>query len=147
MCSFLEEKGYSHYEISNFCKEGYEGRHNLKYWQGLPYLGLGPSAHSFLNGERFYYPRDIKGYVASPSPISDGFGGDCEEFIMLALRLKSGIVFNEYERRFGRPLSQDFIKKCRLFEKQGLAVCDHNHVALTAQGLLLSNTIISNLLE
>ena len=52
--------GLKQYEISNFAKSGYESRHNLKYWNLVSYLGIGKSAHSFWQGERFYYDRDFK---------------------------------------------------------------------------------------
>ena len=48
------------YEISNFAQPGFESRHNLKYWHDEEYLGLGPAAHSFLEGRRFYFPRDLE---------------------------------------------------------------------------------------
>lgn len=147
MCDFLENRGLEHYEISNFARKGFESRHNLKYWSLAPYLGLGPSAHSFLKGKRFYYPRDIKEYIAAPRAVEDGVGGDEEEFIMLALRLKKGVSFSEYQNRFKKPLPHSFLEKCRLFEKAGLMLCDDSRAALTNRGMLLSNSIISDLLE
>ena len=54
LCRLMSEYGYKHYEISNFCKEGFEGKHNLIYWHDEEYLGFGPSAHSFADGSRFY---------------------------------------------------------------------------------------------
>lgn len=60
---FLEENGFVHYEISNFARGSrFRSRHNLKYWHHVPYLGLGPGAHSFQNGTRWWNPRSVKGY-------------------------------------------------------------------------------------
>ena len=75
LSSFLENLGYEHYEISSFAKEGKKSRHNLKYWRCSEYLGLGPSAHSFLCGKRFFYPRDLKAFIAGNPPVADGAGG------------------------------------------------------------------------
>ena len=147
MCDFLKNKGFLHYEISNFAKECRESRHNLKYWQGAEYLGLGPSAHSFLNGKRFYYPRDLKGFIKGNCPLPDGDGGDKEEYIMLALRLSHGVSFEEYKNRFGEALPQSFFDKCLLFEKAGLMCTNDLTASLTNNGMLLSNSIITELLE
>ena len=139
MCEYLESKGFCHYEISNFCKNGMMSRHNLKYWKCEEYLGLGPSAHSFLKGKRFFYPRDLKSFIKSNSPIPDGDGGDLEEQIMLALRLKEGIKTE--------LLNDRALKKCELFSKNGLATIENGNFSLTNNGMLLSNTIISEILE
>ena len=147
MCRYLEEKGFSHYEISNFAKEGNEGKHNLKYWHCEEYLGIGPSAHSFLDGERFYYPRDSRAFLRGEPPVSDGDGGNEEEYIMLALRLKEGLCFKEYRERFGKDLN-DSIKKAALpLYNAGLLNVNDDSISLTDRGMLLSNSIITNLLE
>ena len=136
MCDYLEQKGYSHYEISNFAKPGFESRHNLKYWNCEEYLGLGPSAHSFLNNKRFFYPRDMKAFINGTSPTPDGDGGSTEEQIMLGLRLKKGVDITLLQNQ-----NLDF------FVKHGLAEIQNNKFYLTNQGMLLSNQIISQLLE
>lgn len=142
----LEQSGFCHYEISNFAKEGYEGKHNLKYWNAEEYLGIGPSAHSFLDGRRFYYPRDIEYFLNDKEPIDDGIGGDEEEYIMLRLRLKEGICFSDYFNRYKKELSGQMVEKAKLFEKQGLMEITKDSISLTREGFLLSNTIISELI-
>ncbi len=139
MCDTLKKNGFSHYEISNFSKENIQSRHNLKYWQCEEYLGIGPAAHSFLNGKRFYYPRDLKAFINGNSPIADGDGGDLAERIMLSLRLKSGI-----KTEILPPAAMD---KCRLFEKHGLGIFENDSFFLTNRGMLLSNSIITDILE
>ena len=139
MCEYLENNGFCHYEISNFCKDNKASRHNLKYWKCEEYLGLGPSAHSFLKGKRFFYPRDLKAFIKGNSPTPDGDGGDKTERIMLALRLKDGIKTD--------ILSPNAVKKCELFAKNGLAVLENGIFSLTNNGMLLSNTIICEILE
>lgn len=147
MCDYLEEKGYSHYEISNFCRDGYESRHNLKYWRGIDYLGIGPSAHSSVNGERFYYERDLKGFIGGNSPVADGQSGGIEEYVMLRLRLKDGIDINETENLFNIKFSPEFFFKCESFEKNGLINKNENKISLTNKGMLVSNSIITEILE
>ena len=139
MCQHLGKAGFCHYEISNFAKNSFESRHNLKYWNCEEYLGIGPSAHSFLNGKRFFYPRDLKQFIKGNTPIPDGDGGDLSEQIMLALRLKKGIKTDF--------LPAKAIEKCELFAKNGLGVLKDDIFSLTDQGMLLSNTIISEILE
>lgn len=139
MCDTFKKSGFSHYEISNFCKEGKESRHNLKYWKCEEYLGLGPGAHSFFEGQRFYYPRDLKAFIKGNTPTDDGFGGDLSEEIMLSLRLKEGIKTE--------MLPESAVKKCELFYKNGLGVLKDGHFRLTDQGMLLSNSIITEILE
>ncbi len=147
MSEFLEKNGYSHYEISNFAKKGFESRHNLKYWLLEDYLGIGPSAHSFLEGKRFYYPRDIKAFIGGNAPVSDGNGGDIEEYIMLRLRLKEGFKPSEAEKRYNIKIPKGFYDKCKSFEKVGLMEIKDDRYFLTNNGFLLSNSIISELLE
>ena len=147
MCRYLEEKGFSHYEISNFAKPDFEGRHNLKYWNCEEYLGIGPSAHSFLSDERFYYPRDSRAFLRGEPPISDGTGGDREEYIMLRLRLKEGLVFKKYRERFNEDLPEGVKKAALPLKGAGLLNITPDGIALTDRGMLLSNSIITNLLE
>ena len=142
----LEKNGFVHYEISNFAKPGFEGKHNLKYWNAEEYIGIGPSAHSFFDGKRFFYPRDLKYFSLGKEPVDDGIGGDEEEYIMLRLRLKDGIVFEEYSNRYGKAFSMEILEKAKLFERQGLMKVTDESISLTRKGFLLSNTIISELI-
>lgn len=146
MCERLEKSGYTHYEISNFCMPGKESRHNLKYWRCGEYLGIGPSAHSFINGKRFYYPRDMKAFIKGTKPVYDGNGGDAEEYIMLRLRLAEGLDLRELESRFG--INTDKIKKAILpLEKAGFLKTGDSTIRLTDKGMTVSNSIITEILE
>ena len=138
MCKHLENAGYGHYEISNFAKIGKESRHNLKYWQLEDYLGLGPSAHSFLEGKRFYYNRNLNEFIKGASPLPDGEGGSEEERVMLALRLSKGLKIS---------LTPTLANKCDLLSKCGLLNMKDGFISLTDKGMLLSNSIITEILE
>ncbi|MBR4073516.1 MAG: radical SAM family heme chaperone HemW [Clostridia bacterium] len=146
-CKYLEEKGYSHYEISNFSKQGFEGRHNLKYWQCEEYLGIGPAAHSFIDGKRFFYPANLKGFINNPHTEADGEGGGCEEYFMLNLRLKKGINLIEFSCKFGITIHSDLYDYLHLLQKEGLIKLKQDTLSLTDEGMLVSNTVITEILE
>ncbi len=136
---------YEQYEISNFAKNGFEGRHNMNYWKCGEYIGIGPSAHSFFNGKRFYFDRSLESF-AENKIIPDGSGGDKTEFIMLALRLSDGLIFEEFEKRFSEKVPERLIKKLNLFAGSGYILIDKEHARLTPRGFLVSNSIISELI-
>ena len=146
MCEKLEENGIMQYEISNFAKQGFESRHNLKYWHCDEYLGLGPSAHSFLNGKRFYYDRDFESFMNGNSPIQDGFGGDFTEYAMLNLRLVEGLNENKVFEHFGHSIPKEIYEKSQVFIDNGYMIADENSLKLTRKGFLLSNSILSEIL-
>ena len=147
MCDYLEKNGYNHYEISNFCKENLHSQHNIKYWKGDEYLGIGPAAHSFVDDKRFYYPRDLKSFINGNEPIYDGEGGGKEEYIMLRLRLKDGISISEYKSLFEEDLPNNFLSQCKMLEKAEYINITDDKISLTNSGMLISNSIISTLLE
>ena len=141
----LKQNGFSHYEISNFCKNNLYSRHNMRYWQLKDYLGLGPSAHSLINGKRFYYPRTIEDFISN-NIIEDGEGGTADEYIMLMLRTRQGINLAEYKKLFGQTPSSRFCGKVKLYEQHGYIKTDDNSIKLTEKGFLMSNTIIADLI-
>ncbi|MFR1475084.1 MAG: hypothetical protein ACLSB9_04735 [Hydrogeniiclostridium mannosilyticum] len=145
-CEELERRGYRQYEISNFAHPGFESRHNLKYWRCEEYLGLGPSAHSFLNGRRFYFPRSLKGFLSGGMPVDDGPGGDAEEYVLLALRLAEGLQAAAFRARYGGPLPAGLVRKAAVLARAGFCTVDETGVRLTRKGFLLSNEVIAGLL-
>ncbi len=147
VCKTLKKAGYSHYEISNFAKENRFSRHNVNYWRCGEYLGLGPAAHSFLDGKRFFYPADIMKFITCPETVFDSEGGDINEFIMLNLRLKEGLSLGELKNEYNVVPSAAFMNKIKLFEKNGLCTLKNNTVSLTDEGMLVSNEIIAQLEE
>ena len=146
MCETLENGGRMQYEISNFAKSGFESRHNLKYWHCEEYLGLGPAAHSFLNGKRFYFPRDFEAFLKGSAPVPDGNGGDFTEYAMLALRLTEGLRESKVQARFGHKIPDKMREKAQIFVQGGYMTADEDRIALTRNGFLLSNTILAEIL-
>ena len=146
MCETLHSNGIMQYEISNFSKNGFESRHNLKYWHCEEYLGLGPSAHSFLNGKRFYFDRDFKAFMNGNSPIDDGVGGDFTEYAMLNLRLVEGLNEDKVFERFGHNIPKEIYEKSQIFIDNGYMLKNENGLALTRNGFLMSNSILAEIL-
>lgn len=147
LCKVLRDNGFSHYEISNFAKEGYQSRHNNKYWLLEEYLGIGPSAHSYIENKRFYYERDFNSFLNGNDPVFDCVGADEEEFVMLSLRLSKGLSLKEFEKRFSKKFPQKAILKAKEFEKHKLLTIQNQTISLTDEGFLLSNSIISDFLS
>lgn len=141
----LDSLGYKQYEISNFAKQGYESRHNTNYWRCGEYIGIGPSAHSFFEGKRFFYSRSMDDFNNNKLSF-EGTGGDEEEFIMLSLRLKSGLNYYEFEEKFGYTLPSYIIKKAKEYEKYGYTNVTDKSISFTPKGFLVSNSIISELI-
>ena len=136
----LNVAGFKQYEISNFAKAGFESRHNLKYWRGEEYIGIGAAAHGFLNGERYFYPPDTLGFIENPTKISDGKGGGEEEKFMLGLRLAEGVNLDDF------PNIQ-VLKKAEAFARHGLCSLSGSRLQLTPKGFLVSNEILAEFLK
>lgn len=145
-CRELEKAGFKQYEISNFALPGFESRHNLIYWHCDEYLGIGPAAHSFLDGKRFYFERNLDSFIAGAAPVDDGNGGGFEEYAMLALRLTEGLCDKNVFERFGFHLDPEIYRKAEKYVQNGMAVSDGKSIHLTPEGFLLSNTIIADLI-
>ncbi|MFT3950697.1 MAG: radical SAM family heme chaperone HemW [Oscillospiraceae bacterium] len=147
LADFLEAAGYRHYEISNFALPGFESRHNLKYWRGADYLGIGPSAHSFLNGRRFYVPSSADAFLRAPVQQEETEEAQVvahEEYILLGLRLAEGISFARLDALGGNARLLE--ERARRFLSADLARRTAEGIALTRAGFLLSNTVIGALL-
>lgn len=135
----LEKRGFRQYEISNFAKNGFESRHNLKYWRAEEYLGIGPAAHSYYNGKRFAVPRNLAKFTENEQQIeeiTDENPDKDEEKILLGLRLCEGVTVEDNER---------LKKRLRLIPREYYTL-ENGRLSLTPRGFLLSNEIISTLL-
>ena len=145
---FLEARGYRQYEISNFARPGRESRHNLKYWTLEEYLGFGPGAHSYFQGRRFAWARDLDAFLRGDRILSEARRVSPrdrrEEYLMLRLRLTRGLHPDHFEGTFGLDFSPflPFLERC---EAAGYAVRE-GAWRLTPRGFLVSNQIIGELL-
>ena len=142
----LKSLGFEQYEISNYSKKGFNCRHNLKYWNCEEYLGIGPAAHSYYKGERFFAERDLNAFISEEyqkNIIEDGKPGGHEEYAMLRLRLTEGLSLSEYAIRGG---DTDTIKHALKAIPCEYYSFDGDRISLTPEGFLVSNMIIGKLL-
>lgn len=149
----LQSKGFRQYEISNFARKGQVSRHNLKYWTGGEYLGFGPDASSDFGGKRFVMIRDLEGYIdgiqrhgkviaeIQQVPARERAG----EYLMTRLRTTMGISREEYEKQYLLPFDplEEILEKDRPY---GYTIREGGRWHLTPEGMLVSNSIISDLL-
>ena len=146
----MEQHGFFQYEVSNFARPGFESRHNLKYWRCEEYLGIGPAAHSYYQGNRFYFPRSLSDFCAAEDVWKlveqDGEGGGMFEYVMLRLRLREGVNLPELRALFGVDTTA-LERRASFLQKQGLVRLDGQRLFLTPQGFLVSNSVIVDLLE
>ncbi len=142
----LEKSGYCQYEISNFAKTGFESRHNTSYWLLNDYLGLGPSAHSFVDGKRFYFDGSTQDFIKGNGPVFDCLGGDATEYIMLRLRMRKGINLISLKHLYGDEPYNRIQAKAPFLKEKGLVFYDGVILTLTEKGMLLSNAVISELI-
>jgi len=151
--SFLEAQGFSHYEISNFARPGHECAHNINYWRGGEYLGLGPAAASHLDGRRFRNRPDLDAYLAKP----DGLREDDEalsavdkvgEEAMLRLRLlQEGIDLDQLSARFGADNTRALAARLQRMYAGGRLVKEGPRYRLPPGRILTSNPIFAEVLD
>ncbi len=141
---FLRENGFLQYEISNFAKNGCECRHNIKYWTGEEYIGLGAAAHSYIGGRRFYNVSDLEEYIkgAPRKTVLLTRMDKISEFMITGLRMTRGISSVEFKKRFGESINDMFGEKLRRFTELGLMNFDGDCYSLTRRGIDISNSVL-----
>lgn len=151
VCKVMHREGFKHYEVSNFAKSNYFSRHNLKYWRAEEYLGIGASAHSYIDSVRYSSPKNIGVFINDPlkRENEEFINGSQKafEYIMLSLRLSDGISFDKLEKEYGIPETKSFLHlKGKLIEAK-LAEETGDHFFLTELGWRVSNSIIFEVLS
>ncbi len=149
---FLRDCGYERYEISNYAKPGRACRHNIGYWTGVPYLGLGLGASSYMDGCRFVVNSDMKQYLEEkPGMFTDVeklTKKDMEEeFFYVGLRMTVGVSLSEFERRFGVSAKDVYPGLMETFVEEKAAVFQGDRFVLTDYGLDVSNYIMAQFLQ
>lgn len=146
----VEGAGYLHYEVSNYARDFVTtSRHNRKYWDHTPYLGLGPSAHSFKGARRWWNHGSIEGYLASLSagekPVrgAEDLSGDqlAFEALFLGLRMKEGIDLEEYRLRYGVDLLREKGPQIRDREEAGLVRVISGRLCPTREGMAVADAL------
>ncbi|MEG2173670.1 MAG: radical SAM family heme chaperone HemW [Desulfovibrionaceae bacterium] len=152
--ALLESMGYLHYEISNFARMGFQCRHNVGYWEGEDYLGLGPSATSTIQNRRWTNPASQKAWAAgvqaqtldaSPEWLTPRLR--VLELIMLRLRTARGMRVKAYRELTGRDFLRDHQRMVRALHENGLIRIRDGYLRLTRSGMLVSSSILANLFE
>lgn len=150
--TLLLERGFDHYEISNFAFNGNMSAHNMLYWSGKPYLGLGPSAHSFDGLARSWNLSSLKGYMEAVSAGS-GFSETenlssvegYHDYLITSLRTRWGADPEFIVKQFGEDLFQHFELKSKTFLEQGKLWITEDHVAIHPDHWLLTDHILREL--
>jgi len=152
LMEMLEEAGFEHYEISNFAKPGCYSRHNSNYWKGIPYLGIGPSAHSFNGNTRHwdipnnakYIDSLLKGQIPSETEILTQ-ENKLNEYIMTSLRTIWGMDLMKVEADFGSDYRKLVTSAMEEFLDKGWINIHENIVRLTKEGKLFADNIAAEL--
>ncbi|SDZ80666.1 oxygen-independent coproporphyrinogen-3 oxidase [Arachidicoccus rhizosphaerae] len=136
------QNGFEHYEISNLSRPGHKSRHNSSYWQGLPYLGLGPSAHSYdgdvtrswnIESNPLYIKILKQGNLAlTEEKLS--LENSINEMIMIQLRMLTGLDLLSFEQRFGKAAKDKLLELAEPAITSGQVICLQDHLRLTRKG-------------
>lgn len=142
----LKANGFSRYEISNFAKDGFFSRHNVKYWDCIEYIGCGAGAHSYFEGIRYCHTEDVSAYIQNPAERQDVIHIDSEdamrEFMMLGLRKTEGVSKTEFQNRFGKTISDCFGEIIKTYKEKGLLSETEDRIFFTEQGIYVSNMVL-----
>ena len=144
--SKLSAAGYSHYEISNYAKEGRASRHNLHYWRRDEYVGVGVAAHSYFDDVRYSNPESMDDYLNGGLSQRDEDVDGSFEKAMLALRLAEGLSLSEYEKEFSHSFTEGREASISRYVSLGYMTLNGDRLALTDSGMYVSNAILSDLL-
>jgi oxygen-independent coproporphyrinogen-3 oxidase len=159
LMKWLEEAGFEHYEISNFAKPGFRSRHNSSYWQGKPYFGFGPSAHSFDGASRWWNIANNSSYIRSIENDKIPFEKEeltpvqrVNEMIMISLRTMEGLntdrLIHEIkgiEKDEVLRMKQTILEASAGYIKKGLMIREGEWLRLTKEGRLLADGIAADL--
>ena len=148
--ALLRGAGYERYEISNFARKGYRSRHNLHYWNLDDYLGVGIAAHSLIGRTRLQNRPDLASYlrgesVAEQEEVMDG-KTQCDEYVMLRLRLADGVDKRELCTRFGADFDALYGEQVKKFARMGLMTDTPARAAFTDAGFMVSNALLAEML-
>lgn len=146
---YLTENGFDQYEVSNFCKPGFECEHNLSYWEHKNYMGFGPSAHSFVDNKRWWNFSSLKMYIEAILKKGKAIRGSedlsvvelQQEFIMLALRSK-GLNLSDIEEMYGNEWVSNNHDYLNRLIKDGYIIRSDNFIKFTKAGYLLCDEIL-----
>jgi oxygen-independent coproporphyrinogen-3 oxidase len=151
VCRVLRESGFEHYEISNFAKPTFGSRHNSSYWRGVPYLGVGPAAHSYDGHSRFWNVANVNEYLTLVDSLAHIEGEHLtqqdiyNEHLMIALRTAEGINLDEFCAKFGAEALDNLLADSQPARKIGNIIVTDQWLRIPEEKFLISDSIISEL--
>lgn len=147
----LEEKGYKHYEISNFAKKGFESKHNLACWNQEEYIGFGLAAHSYIDGKRYSNTDNLEEYlVGADASVRPNIKTTHEiqnkeskmkEYMLLGLRKIEGVKISDFKNKFVENPIYKYRNELNKLSMQGLIEIEEDNIKLTNKGLDLANLV------
>ena len=148
--NMLSQAGYTHYEVSNYAKDGCGCRHNLKYWRGEEYIGVGLAAYSYFDGKRFGNTKSLVDYIKDPVVVADSEDIDRDarqyEYVMLRTRLSEGFSLTDYRERFGEDFLAGREERIRSFIESGYLEISNERFRFTDKGLYVGNSLLTELI-
>ncbi|MBQ7785338.1 MAG: radical SAM family heme chaperone HemW [Clostridia bacterium] len=149
------QAGYARYEVSNYAKEGKACRHNIVYWECLPYLGVGLNAHSDLDDKRFYNPENWEDYLAMAETdqierCSEGENNRESrmfERMMMGMRQVRGMDAARFERDFGAKAQRIWPETIKEMSSRNLMACNKERIRLTARGMQVMNGVLVSMMQ
>ena len=147
---FLDKRGYQQYEVSNFARSAsFQSRHNRKYWSFVPYIGLGPAAHSFIEPFRYWNYRNVQRYIDELAECRQPIEGkevltreqQMIEMIYLGLRTTKGIDLLAFERKFGVNFEAVYKETIQTLERKAQIQVRERHLRLTRKGMRFLDSI------
>ncbi len=144
----MQDAGYEHYEISNFCKPGFLSRHNSSYWHGIPYLGVGAGAHSYDGRARHFNPDSLRSYMDGHPLEEETLSSSqrYDEFVFTGLRTSDGVCLAEIRKKFGDKYYCYCLENSQKHVSSGKMKLSGGILSLTRDGLFVSNDIMSDLM-
>ena len=142
----LEENGYIHYEISNFCKKGFASKHNINCWEQKEYIGFGAGAHSYINLKRFSNICDINKYISNRKENitiheTQDKNMQMKEYMILSLRKIDGVNLNDFKEKFNIDATKIFKNEINKLCKENLISTTNYNIQLTNKGLDFANIV------
>jgi oxygen-independent coproporphyrinogen-3 oxidase len=149
LCEMAAKNGFEHYEVSNLCKPKYESKHNSAYWEGVPYLGLGPSAHSYNSDSRCWNPASISAWAEAIekeiSPVETEVLTEKDmlnEYLMVSLRTAWGIDCYEIEKKFGIDHLNRINEIAKKYIETSSMLIEGSRISINPSHFFVSDSII-----
>lgn len=152
LLDMAEDSGFPWYEISNFAQPGFESKHNTSYWKGIPYFGIGPSAHSYngtirswnVSSNAVYVKEMQEGRRAAETESLDE-SGRFHELVLTSLRVRNGLSVTDIRNRYGNDVHRSLLEAAQGYIEQDWLIHRDDRLKLSRQGLLFADKITSDL--